>query len=70
MCFYEDSMHVCMNICVCVYVRVIEGDVYVYMCMLIYVCVSKCVYVCECVHVQFCMKTNVLMNERSISHLF
>ena len=25
--FYEDSMHVCMNICVCVYVRVIEGDV-------------------------------------------
>ena len=41
---------------------------YVYMCMLIYVCVSTCM--CKCVHVQFCMKTNVLMNERSISHLF
>ena len=44
--------------------------VYAYMCMLIYVCLSTCVYVCECVHVQFCMKTNVLMNEHSISHLF
>ena len=26
MCFYEDSMHVCMNIFVCVYVRVINTD--------------------------------------------
>ena len=38
--------------------------------LLIYVCVAICVYVCECVHVQFCMKTNVLRNECSISHLF
>ena len=63
-------MYVCMNICVCVYVRVIGGDVCMFMCMLIYVCVSTCVYLCECVDVQFCMKTNILMNERSISHSF
>ena len=55
MCFYEDSMHVCMNICVCIYVRVIGRDVCMFMCMLIYVCV----HVCMCVHVQFYMKTNV-----------
>ena len=55
-----------MFICACDW----RGCVSVYMCMLIYVCVSTRVYACECVHVQFCMKTNILMDERSISHLF
>ena len=44
-CFYEDSMHVCMNICVCVYVRIIGGNVCMFMCILIYVCVYMCVCV-------------------------
>ena len=50
MCFYEDSMHVCMNICVCVYVRVIVGDVCMFMCILIDICVYVCVcaWVCAC----------------------
>ena len=47
MCFYEDSMHVCMNICVCVYVHVIGGD----MCK--FICVGLSMYVC--VHVCMCV---------------
>jgi len=59
-CFYEDSMHICFNICVCVYVCVIGGDVYMFIC----VCQSMyvCVHVCMCVRVcmlNFVWKQNV-----------
>ena len=43
--FYEDSMDVYMNICVCVYVSVIGGDVCIFMCIVIYVRVYMCVCV-------------------------
>ena len=45
MCFYEDSMHVCMNICVCIYVHMIGENV----CMFVFVNLCMCVHVCMCV---------------------
>ena len=33
-----------MNICVCVYVSVIGGDLYMFMCILIYVCLFVCLF--------------------------